>query len=74
MLVLTRKNGQKVMVGDNVVLTVLAVCGDAVRLGFDAPAEIPIHRSEVCRRIEQECAQKPETHAKPESPFFVECA
>lgn len=51
MLVLSRKDGQRVMVGPNLVITVLEIRGDSVKLGFDAPAEIPIHREEVHRRI-----------------------
>jgi carbon storage regulator len=74
MLVLSRKGGQKVVVGDNVVITVLAIRGDTVRLGFDAPAEIPVHREEVRQAIERESVTQPAGKAKRESPYFVECA
>ena len=51
MLVLSRKSGQGVMIGANVEVTVLEVHGDRVKLGFRSPAEIPIHREEIYRRI-----------------------
>ncbi len=74
MLVLSRKDGQKVVVGHNVVVTVLEIRGDSVKLGFDAPGEVPIHREEVRRRIEDERHAKPEGRSESESPFFAECA
>ncbi len=51
MLVLSRKRGEVIIIGDDVIVTVLAVHGDRVKLGFKAPAEIPIHREEVRERI-----------------------
>lgn len=53
MLVLSRKQGQRIVIGKNIEVNVLAVRGDRVRLGFSAPAEIQIHRQEVAQRIEQ---------------------
>lgn len=47
MLVLTRRPGESVMVGDDVVITVLEVRGDVVRLGIRAPRSVPVHREEV---------------------------
>jgi carbon storage regulator len=47
MLVLTRKLGEQVVIGDNIRLTVVAIRGSHVRLGFAAPAEISIRRSEL---------------------------
>jgi len=52
MLVLSRKRGESVVIGNGITVTVLDVRGDRVRLGFDAPAEVPIHRQEVQQRIE----------------------
>jgi carbon storage regulator len=46
-LVLTRRPGESVMVGDDVVITVLEVRGDVVRLGIRAPRSVPVHREEV---------------------------
>jgi carbon storage regulator len=52
MLVLSRKQGQEIVVGSGITVTVLAVSGGRVRLGIVAPAEVPIHREEIQRRIE----------------------
>ncbi|HZJ26184.1 MAG TPA: carbon storage regulator CsrA [Acidimicrobiia bacterium] len=51
MLVLTRRANQSIMIGDNVVVTVLEVRGDQVRLGIVAPREIDVHREEVFRAL-----------------------
>jgi carbon storage regulator len=51
MLVLSRKEGERVVVGGRIVVTVVEVHGDRVRLAFDAPPEVPIHREEVFRRL-----------------------
>ncbi len=47
MLVLTRKTDQKVVIGPDIVVTVLEIRGNRVRLGIEAPREIPVHRSEL---------------------------
>ena len=52
MLVLSRKSGERVIIGTEITVTVLEVRGDRVRLGFHGPAEVPIHREEVRRRID----------------------
>jgi carbon storage regulator len=52
MLVLSRKQGQRIVVGNGITVTVVSVRGSRVKLGFDGPAEIPIHREEVQRRLE----------------------
>ena len=54
MLILTRKTGETVSIGDDVTLTVLAVKGSQVRLGIDAPRDVAVHRGEIRERIEQE--------------------
>ena len=51
MLVLTRKQGERIIVGEEIELTVLEVRGSRVKLGFAGPPEIPIHREEVRRNI-----------------------
>ncbi len=51
MLVLSRKKGEKVLIGQNIEVTVLDVRGDRVKLGFECPADIPIHRRELADRI-----------------------
>lgn len=47
MLVLSRKKNESIMIGDNVVITVIEIRGDKVRLGIDAPGTVPVHRKEV---------------------------
>jgi carbon storage regulator len=54
MLVLTRKPGQSIMIGDGVEVQVLSVAGEKVRLGITAPREVSIFRDEVYDRIESE--------------------
>ena len=51
MLVLSRKRGETIVIGNGIAVTVLAVDGDRVKLGVVAPAEVPVHRKEVCQRI-----------------------
>lgn len=53
MLVLTRRPGESVMVGDDVVVTVLDVRGDVVRLGIKAPRSVQVHREEVYRELQK---------------------
>ena len=50
-LVLTRKTKQSIMIGDEIEVTVLAVHGDKVRVGIEAPADVPVHRAEIYREI-----------------------
>ena len=52
MLVLSRKRGERIVIGDDITVTVLEVRGDRVKLGFAAPGEVPIHRAEVHQSIE----------------------
>ena len=54
MLVLSRHRDESIMIGDNVVITVVDIRGDKVRLGIDAPQEIPVHRQEVYDAIKRE--------------------
>ncbi len=56
MLILTRKSGEKLMVGDEVEITVLGVKGNQVRVGVSAPKDIAVHREEVYIRIKNEKA------------------
>lgn len=63
MLVLSRKLNQSIMIGDNVRIVVVSVDRDQVKLGIDAPREIPVHRSEVFEEIQRanrEAAGSPE--------------
>ena len=54
MLVLTRKLNQSIMIGDDIEVTVLAIAGDKVRIGIQAPREIPVFRIEVYREIREQ--------------------
>jgi carbon storage regulator len=54
MLVLSRKLNESIVINDNVVVTVLSVQGDRVRLGINAPLEIPVHRQEVHEKMQDE--------------------
>ncbi len=54
MLILTRRPGEAVIVGDNVRIAVLDIRGNQVRLGVEAPREVAVHREEVYRRIADE--------------------
>lgn len=56
MLVLTRRTKQSIMIGDDIELTVLSVSGEKVRIGIEAPDEVPIFRTEVYERIAGERA------------------
>ena len=47
MLVLSRKRDERIVIGDNIVITIVDVRGDKVRLGIEAPTEVPVHRQEV---------------------------
>lgn len=54
MLILTRRLGEKIMIGEHIELSVLAVQGNQVRLGVKAPTTIPVHREEIYERIQAE--------------------
>ena len=54
MLVLSRHRDESIIIGDDIVITVVDVRGDKVRLGIDAPTDIPVHRQEVYEAIQRE--------------------
>ena len=57
MLVLSPHRDESIMIGDNIIITVVDVRGDKVRLGIDAPTDIPVHRQEVYDAIQRERAK-----------------
>ena len=69
MLILTRRVGESVMIGDEVSITVLGVKGNQVRLGINAPRSVAVHREEIYRRIKREQAGgAPHGEAPPQEP------
>lgn len=64
MLVLSRQRDESIFIGDNIKITVVDIRGDKVRLGIEAPTEIPVHRQEVYEAIQRENQRKSEEATK----------
>lgn len=60
MLILTRRVGETVVVGDNISVTVLGFKGSQVRLGIEAPADVSVHREEIFNRLQLQEQDEPE--------------
>lgn len=54
MLILTRRVGEKVVIGENITVTILSIKGNQVRVGIDAPRDVTVHREEIYQRILKE--------------------
>lgn len=54
MLVLSRQRDESIVIGENIVITIVDIRGDKVRLGIEAPNEVPVHRQEVFEAIQRE--------------------
>ena len=63
MLILTRRIGEKLIIGDNVIVTILGVKGNQIRVGIEAPPEVQVHREEIYQRILKERADGKERPA-----------
>ena len=76
MLVLSRGRDESIMIGDKVVVTIVDIRGDKVRLGIQAPGEIPVHRQEVYEAIQREnckAGQIPPVEAVPKDSGDADC-
>jgi carbon storage regulator len=62
MLVLSRQRDESIIIGDNIVVTIVDIRGDKVRLGIKAPPEISVHREEIYELIQKESQQKETTN------------
>jgi carbon storage regulator len=60
MLILTRRVGETLMIGNDVTVTVVAVNGSQVRIGVNAPKDVAVHREEIYDRLQKERVQQPE--------------
>lgn len=64
MLILSRKLGESIRIGDDIIIKVLAIQGQHVRLGVAAPEEVAVHREEIYQRIQDEKTVKRAAHTK----------
>jgi carbon storage regulator len=67
MLILTRRVGETLMIGDEVTVTVLGVKGNQVRIGVNAPRDVSVHREEIYERIKREQAEQSAGHGTAEA-------
>ena len=65
MLILNRRMGESIHLGDSVIVTVLGVARGQVKIGIEAPRELSVHRDEICRRIQDEKSRDLSTKVAP---------
>lgn len=58
MLVLSRKRDERIVIGDNIVITIVDIRGDKVRIGVEAPASVPVHREEILQALKRHEAEQ----------------
>ncbi|MCK4870854.1 MAG: carbon storage regulator CsrA [Gammaproteobacteria bacterium] len=58
MLILTRRNGESIMINDDVKISILGITGRQIRIGINAPKEVDVHREEIYQKIQQEKARE----------------
>jgi carbon storage regulator len=68
MLIITRRPGEKVMVGDDIVVHVLEVVGNSVRIGIEAPRSVPVYREEIWNAVREEKRAAAQTPASAKPP------
>lgn len=69
MLVLSRKKNESIVINENVIVTIVEIRGDKVRLGIEAPKDIPVHRSEVQKEIDLKAATTIDPSYSPYTPY-----
>lgn len=68
MLIITRRPGEKVMVGDDVVVHLLEIVGNSVRVGIEAPRSVPVYREEIWNAVREENRAAAQTPASVQAP------
>ena len=66
MLVLSRKRDERILIGDNIVITIVDIRGDKVRIGVEAPSHVPVHRQEIVEALQRHAAESAAAAKKPD--------